>query len=692
MDLKNFTIQQIHDKIATMPGKKKFPQLYKDYFLYTNGDTTRVAVVDLLNWKKIADIPLLKNDNYAFEFGTSRNNKTIIYKNALLVIQPDTCLHVYEFGKNRNLTQTAKFAIRSLAGEYKAIEAKLDFFKGEVFLYNKTKNILMDLRVDEPPSVHSFETKSDISQILINTRDFFIASDASNIFQIDKNLLGVKLGNYYYSVKRNIAILNDRGNKRLIFYQPATRKLLGFYPYQSKRYFRFYYQNNHVYFVRNGHFKSLDIDAFIRRNPLHIANIYDYIAQSYYELGDYDNAMDISGKVLTEFQPNSAPSIILQGKTFFRREEYSRAADCFLKAFSLLPEDNANKIAIENDLFNSGLYIWSRNVDLAEGHRLLEVLRDGILFTDSKWFRKNELVKLDLETGDIIWKYSYLYHFKGLALTPRMLAYSECKSPSGSCSYGLLNLDKKEEEMRLPSKTDFRIEPQFYKYSDSSMIAYFRKSDYNPSRLEFIDIKKKSVQKIFDSNELISDPFIYDNTVCFFTPAMFYFYDTESNKLSSRKYDFKENRNGTIFQILNVSHGRIYVSTTKNEIFEGRWGDLRFSRMAKASKIFPGIAYSTNNKIVIFAKSGNISLQYENAANIKDISIQGSKIYLLEPDYITCLENKKMTERYPLLWTAINFRIQGDRAYVLSSAGKIYAVDLNWRPNKLKKDLILSLN
>lgn len=701
IDFKTQNIRFLQNESLTHSALIDQKYTHNNYLLFTIEDKETLFVQNLLEPEEMLSLPLLETEEYRLSYAFIDRSFILNPRDSeLYVLQPDTTLNIYEFTPRFRLVNKYSLLPPAMNVPLTPLLRTDQYpYQKEKIFYNRQAGKIFLFNSDIPSESTVIELDDRIDKISLNTENFIFVEVSHKSVGIDKRngeIFWELQGKYNMKAfipERDLLVYQERDGFRLAFYQYSTQKFWGSYLFPSRKTITISYFKDHIYFIENNLFKSLDVNSVLRRNPLHLANIYQRIAECYFRLGDYPKALKYADKVLTELQPNNAKSLLLKTRIYLKKKNLQQVVQSLPQLYALLPAPHPSKIAIRDLLFKSGLYEWETFVNISQGNRLLTGTDQAILFTDAKSAWKNWLWKLDRKTGEILWKFPYLYRFNGTMLSPSKFFFTQAESRDSPAGFYVLNLNSMNVLRKLSGHCQIPFTPKLYSYDENTVISYFKNVRGKPNCVERIDLRTNHIEEIMHRTGFMSEPYMQGDVFYFFVEDSLYMYNLRENKMQIRPALAKSLHSPGIRQILDVSDSVLTVVLLNNDIFRLDLKQQSHIFIDKAFRTFPRIGFiNRDNEIYYFKGNRFETIHTGNTHNIEDLHWKGGVLYILQSDRLLTLKDGNITAEYPLLWTPIEFMIIKDHAYILTMDGKIYSVNLNWRPAKLKKDLILSMN
>jgi tetratricopeptide (TPR) repeat protein len=701
VDFDNHKLQFLSEKVSDITPTQRSRHICGDFILLSPNDSM-LCLYNTAKLEKIGDLPLGKFERIGFAGPTSSTLAIDGNRERFYVIQPDTFLSVFSTHQESEPVCIARFPLNQIEGNLTVYETRRftsQEYDKDFLAYDKQMGVIWIFDYARPESCKAIRTGQEIKKILFNAKDLIVVRTALSVVAYDKSsgdilweLSGTFTLRHIVQDKKHLLIFVDMANNRIAFYQYYARRFAEYYQATSPRNVMTTLAGDHLYFFENHMLQGLNLNTVLQRNPTQLVNIYHRIAECYFELQDDDNVKKYASKILDELQSSDVESLILLENVALRDKDKLNDVMLLPRIYNLLPRNSGKKALIENEFFRSGLYSWERSEVHFRGSTIFDASGGGVYYANISPARTGWLLKLKMENGNPVSKYPYQYRFNGILIDSTCFFYSQIDDVDMLNYYYLLDLQTGKILTKLPMGGRIVRVPKIYKSGANSVVVFFRHSDTNPGVLQNVDLENNCVHDIARFNEPIAEPYVENNTVYFIARDSLFSYNIRSQKLTVRKF---ENPKGIqIQQIIRVTARKIILRSTGNHVCViDRKTSNELEISGRLAQSFPPLGYvDGENKLTILNSDNVKEIQLGNNSRVVNLCIKDDAIFVLLTDEILKIENGRIAQIYPLLWPAFDFDVEDNHAYVLASEGKIYSVDLNWTPDKLKKGLILNMN
>ncbi|MEJ2048599.1 MAG: tetratricopeptide repeat protein [Calditrichota bacterium] len=674
----------------------------KDYLIFPTSAEHFLNMYNITQNKIQFQFPLL----YSEKFGLINNGSSSAFTieestNRILVKEPDSLLHLYQLTENGTIKSISSFNITNYDGNFQLTDNPFnkspsseillcDKNTGEFLFANPKNNDIEIIHLNERILSTYFLSTNFLNISTQNRKVFMDVSKRKIAWEVDRT----PDLSFYYLPERNTIFLYNYKEGKLLNFDLASMEISGSYNlFTTTQAYLTFVRSKLVYLEKNM-VKVLNLNKMVDKNPINISGIYQKIAECEYQLGNHDKALEYVTRILKDFQPNRKSILLLQAKIIDHKYGYKKSISFLPLLYNTQPNGNLSRKMIENEFYRSGIYRWEQIVGIDRGYRILEATENKILCTGSISSIENKFWILRSIDGSILNNIPYKYCFNALLIPPDDLFYSESENYGGQLSYYLRKItdDQITKEYRQNQTTYFK--PKLYQYGKNSIISFFAKTSNSPGFIQLINLKEKDVHEIYHSLDRKCEPLIKGNHLYFISGNTCFTVNLTNYELTSKYLDLLSTKPIHILGVIDIEPDqKTWLVNIKNVCYKLNINKSSLKLVEKISDYFQNIGYvSSKNVVRIFQDSANFSFQLPNDIKVEDMAISGNKVYVLQSDRLLVWKEGKIINTYPLLWSAIKFTIQNDTAYVLSSMGKIYAVNLNWTVDKLKKHLILSLN
>ncbi len=699
IDFKRKKYVNLFKRLEMQKRDLKFFLFKNNYFCYLRRGENNLHLYNLCELKDEEIFPLLINDEYGFGFSTRFSGFSISTRfNTFYVLKPDTHVYVYKIIPEGGIKMIGKFDLRPYPGVYRPYRGEDKFPQKDFVLYNKERNAILILNPQRAPNIQLIKPEKNFILIALNLdKTLFLLND-HNIVALNKKTgqktwdLNGKFLPVHVIPQKYLIIFTELNGNRLAFYQYSSQQFWGYYQFTSRKKVRLQCKNKFIFFVENNFFKRLNTDILQQSDPIHLSNIYKHISECYYRLGEYQKAQVYSEKVLDELKETNYSMLLLQIKICIRNGEIMRAIRLLSGLYNILPEHHPYKQALKNMLVSSGLYLWETPVNLFQGIRYFEANEKAVVFSDAKPGLENQLWILDPANGKVKKKITFYNRFSGLLLPSHKLLYACFDSLSKRYDYNLLDLSKGELQKKIEGTFSSEFPPKFIKGPPGKIVTFYMSLKKQLGSIELVNLKTDEIRNIFLSFNNWCEPLLTNGNLLFLSGDSLYSYHISTGEMSTKYLNLKGKKPARILQITPTS---LIFANRKNRVYKWTEDSNRLKHLYRIKFFVQPNGFYTNRQKLILMKDNRIreiNLSDAIQGQAVQIQIMEDKLFILEPDNLVLWKDGKIVNLYPLLQNAIKMVVVSDTAYILSVQGTIYAVNLNWHPSKLKKDLILSLN
>ena len=696
VDFEKKKVERFHFALFDTLKKLHRISLLQNTPIYIDDSDRQIKIYDLLSSKLLARIPVLKSDDYRLGIRNYRRNYRIDRtKNEIYLFYPDTTFRIYKVEKNLKIHCSYSFDIKKHPGSYIYIpQVSLSPSQTDIFLWSKESGTILLFDPEKRTEGISLKISSRTVRPPFITDKYIFLPTGNQVMGIEKSSgkifwrLKGRFPFFHWDPRTNILVFSEKNASRLAFYQYTTRRFLGFFQYESKRPKITRVYQSHLCFCEQQSFKKINLNTLVTRDPIHTANIYEKIAQNYFALKSYTLVEQITNKILDEYQPNNLDILFLQLRCFLATNNKRKMVRLLPRLYNFLPETHIFKKQLVDLMKGTGLYLWETPVKIQQGERYLNSTDRGLLYSDMSTATPNVLYRLDFHNGNILWRRTFGYKFNGIPVTPGLFLLSQAPNLQQPVDYSLLNLETGTIEGVFEQTSVHRSSPKFYPVSTQQVLAAYQAGDDHS--LELINLNTQRVKQIIKLNHHFSSPFVYHDSILFISNDSLYSYDVSSGTLSvERRFPFTS----SIRRILFVNSFSFLVEDFRSQVLNLKVTTGEIENLGRARFATPGLGFiNTQNEYFYFAGNRMEKIKLEKDMRVKQVFQNRERVFMLEQDRICQIENGKTIHIIPLLWSALNFTVKDNHAFVLSADSKIYCVNLNWRPEKLKKGLISILN
>jgi len=702
LNIKEKTAEYLNELLPDFSSTSRVFLGIRDYIIFPTSGENFLNSYHIFQKKIKFQFPLLYSENLGFsEYRFPSAFVIDANTDQILVLEPDSLLHLYQINNHESIGSSSTFSIKNFYGKFQLINSHnisgsisalvlYDKFKGDILILNPKKDKIEQIRIEE--RIINAELKSP-KLLYVSTPARSLIIDVS-IPKIIWDFSGERFASPYYYKNKNMMIFfkNNEGEIRIL--NLSSMDITASYKITTSKLSNNKFIGSRLVSLERNTVKVFDINKLIENPPINISNLYQKIAQCDYQLGNYDKALEYLNRILEDYHPNQASSLILKMKIFEVKYGIKKSITLLPLVYNVYPKRSLPRKKIENELYRTGLYRWEQNMVITEGNRILEAAGDKVLFADVKSMIQDQFWILRAKDGSILNNFSYKYLFNALVIPPDKLFFCETQNRDGNLDYFIRDISDNHNKKEIEHNIREEITPKLYRHNGNNVIAFYPTIKQSPGLIQLLNLANFQVYDIYRSMDQICEPLIKDNKLYFISGKTCFTYNLVTQKLSSSYLDFPSKVPINFIGIVDVNPDKkIWLVIIKNYCFRLNTTNASLEHPDKVSHYFQSLGYvSIKNVVRIFNNSKKFSFKLPNDLEVEDLAIRGDKVYVLQPYQLLVWQNGKFINSYPLLWRAIKFTIQNDTAYVLSNNGKIYAVNLKWTVHKLKKDLILSLN
>ena len=702
LNIKEKTAEYLNELLPDFSSTSRALFGIRDYIIFQTSGENYLNLYHIFHKKIEYQFPLWYSEN--FGFSEYRFPSTFVIDsntNQILVLEPDSLLHLYQLNNNGSIGSSFTFTAKNFYGKFQLINSPnisgsisalvlYDKFNGDILILNSVEDKIEQIQLEE--RIISAELKSP-EFLYVSTPARCLIVDVS-IPEIIWDFSGKRFASPYYYADKNVMIFFKSNEGVIQILNLSSMDITASYKISTGNFSSIQFIGSRMVSLEKNTVKVFDINKLIENTPMNISNVYQKIAECEYQLGNYNKSLEYLNRILEDFHPNQVSSLILKMKILDVKYGIRKSISLLPLVYNVYPEGSLPRKRIENELYRTGLYRWEQNMVMTEGNRILEVAGDKVLFADVKSMIQDQFWILRADDGSIFNNFSYKYLFNALVISPEKLFYCESENRDEYLDYFIRDISDISNKKLIDHNIREEITPKLYHFNRSNIIAFYPNIRQSPGLIQLINLDNFQVYDIYRSMDQICEPLIKDNKLYFISGKTCFTYNLDTQHLSSSYMDFTSKVPINFISVVDVNPDeKIWLVIIKNYCFRLNTTDASLEHTDKISHYFQNLGYvSTKNIIRIFNNSHRFSFSLLNDFEVEDIAVLGSKVYILQPDQLLVWQNGKFINSYPLLWRAIKFAIQKDTAYVLSNNGKIYALNLKWTFHKLKKDLILSLN
>ena len=489
--------------------------------------------------------------------------------------------------------------------------------------------------------------------------------------------------------KNNIIVFWNSTDNKFNFFNALTSKWTNYvspYPVNLRSIFG---RDNRVYFNYGNIINEINIDNLVQNFPIDPATVHYHLADCYFLDGDYDNCIVHLKTVLDEIQPNNELAIKLQLKAQLLAGKYH---DFLSGIYYYGKTSNASfnpSQKFKTFLKDKGYVGWEYFLGSSAESIKIKTTNNYLILSQSDKAKVCNLNIFEKKSGQPAEERT-MARFLNFATIPNTdkIVYCEIPDSASRLHFRLFNLKNMETEATLTSAYNYTWVPGI-KYHQGNFYVYKIKQA-KKGVLEQIDFKNRTVKTLVETDRPFIKPIFEDERIHFLTEKKYYCYYIRDEILTEKEIEFPGVHNKFPHTLLDLHQNQIRFLAGRRtfalDTKSGKINQLEYS--VSQVQIF-----RQNRKNYYFDINRHEFLTLPSGNKNPEIYFYNNYTFFVHPNSIEVYQAGKFVNELPvfadMFYSAFHF--DDGIIYFYGKDQKLYALDINFKLEYFKNDLILAL-